>query len=56
MKNLSMFGKLKYYNRDENYYDSHQYFQILVDGKSIGTQIFSYETVSDDSDEVYCGL
>ena len=38
MKNLSMFGKLKYYNRDENYYDSHQYFQILVDGKSIGTK------------------
>ena len=39
MKNLSMFGKLKYYNRDENYYDSHQYFQILVDGKkSIGTR------------------
>ena len=25
-----MFGKLKHYNRDENYYDSHQYFQILV--------------------------
>ena len=56
MKNLSMFGKLKYYNRDENYYDSHQYFQILVDGKKYRYQIFSYETVSDDSDEYTVGF
>ncbi|RGT13056.1 SrtB family sortase [Agathobacter rectalis] len=56
MKNLSMFGKLKYYNRDENYYDSHQYFQILVDGKKYRYRIFSYETVSDDSDEYTVGF
>ncbi len=56
MKNLSMFGKLKHYNRDENYYDSHQYFQILVDGKKYRYQIFSYETVSDDSDEYTVGF
>ena len=46
----------KYYNRDENYYDSHQYFQILVDGKKYRYQIFSYETVSDDSDEYTVGF
>ncbi len=56
MKNLSMFGKLKYYNRDETYYDSHQYFQILVDGKKYRYQIFSYETVDDSSDEYTVGF
>ena len=49
MKNLSMFGKLKYYNRDENYYDSHQYFQILVDGKKYRYQIFSYASSMKDT-------
>ncbi len=56
MKNLSMFGKLKYYNRDENYYNEHQYFQILVDGKKYRYQIFSYETVDDSSDEYTVGF
>ena len=35
---------------------SHQYFQILVDGKKYRYQIFSYETVSDDSDEYTVGF
>ncbi len=56
MKNLSMFGKLKYYNRDESYYDEHQYFQILVDGKKYRYQIFSYETVDDSSEEYTVGF
>lgn len=56
MKNLSMFGKLKYYNRDDTYYDGHQYFQILVDGKKYRYQIFSYETVDDTSDEYTVGF
>ncbi len=49
MKNLSMFGKLKYYDRDEEYYDSHQYFQIILPDKKLRYQIYSYETVSEDS-------
>lgn len=49
MRNLSMFGKLKYYNREEDYYDSHQYFQIFVDGKIYRYQIFAYETVDENS-------
>lgn len=56
MKNLSMFGKLKYYNRDSSYYDEHQYFQILTEDKAYRYQIFSYETVSDDSDEYTVGF
>lgn len=49
MKNMSMFGKLKLYNRDDKYYDEHQFFQIFVDGAVHRYQIFSYETVGDDS-------
>lgn len=49
MKNLSMFGKLKFYNRDEKYYDTHQFFQILTDECIYRYQIFAYETVDDNS-------
>ena len=37
MKNLSMFGKLKYYNRDENYYEAISISRFLSMAKSIGT-------------------
>lgn len=48
MKNGSMFGKLKNY-RQEDYYDSHQYFQVITENKSMRYQIFAYEDVSEDS-------
>ena len=38
MQNLSMFGRLKNY-KEKDYYEDHQYFQILVDGKIYRYQI-----------------
>lgn len=48
MRNLSMFGKLKYYKKD-NYYEDHSYFQIILDGKVHRYQIFAYSDVPADS-------
>ncbi len=56
MKNLSMFGKLKYYNRDDEYYKDHQYFQVFVDGAVYRYQIFSYETIDESSSEYTVGF
>lgn len=49
MKNLSMFGKLKYYKTQEGYYDTHQYFQIFYGNKVMRYQIFAYQEVAVDS-------
>lgn len=51
MKNLSMFGKLKYY-REEDYYEDHQYFQILVEGIVYRYRIFSCFDVSETETEM----
>ena len=45
MKDLSMFGKLKYYNDQKGYYEDHQYFQLLYNGMVYRYQIFSYFTI-----------
>lgn len=42
MRNLSMFGKLRYYKSDENYYDEHKYFQIITPTGKYRFEIFSY--------------
>lgn len=49
MKNLSMFGKLKYYKTQDGYYDTHQYFQIFSGNKIMRYQIFAYQEVGVDS-------
>lgn len=49
MRNLSMFGKLRYYYREENYYKDHQYFQILTENAAYRYRIFAYENVRADS-------
>lgn len=48
MKNLSMFGKLKYY-KDDGYYEDHSYFQIITEGIKYRYQIFAYSDVEADS-------
>lgn len=48
MKNLSMFGRLKYY-KDEGYYDDHMYFQIFTNDAIYRYQIFAYSDVPEDS-------
>lgn len=52
MKNLSMFGKLKYYMQDKEYYEDHQYFQILVDDMVYRYQIFSCFDVPESETEI----
>lgn len=49
MKNLSMFGKLKYYAEDREYISGHEYFQIITEGKKYRYKIISYKVVADDS-------
>ncbi len=49
MRNLSMFGTLKYFKQD-GYYDDHSYFQIFAEGKVYRYQIFAYADIPADSD------
>lgn len=49
MRNLSMFGRLKYYKTEENYYQTHQYFQIITENKKYRYQIFAFKDVPDNS-------
>lgn len=49
MRNLSMFGKLKYYRSDKDYYADHAFFQIITGDKKYRYQIFAYEDVAEDS-------
>ncbi|MCI9071288.1 MAG: class B sortase [Lachnospiraceae bacterium] len=52
MKNLSMFGKLKYYMQEKEYYEGHQYFQILSEGVVYRYRIFSYFDVEETETEM----
>lgn len=52
MKNLSMFGKLKYYLQEKDYYEDHQYFQILTEDTVYRYQIFSYFDVPETETEI----
>lgn len=47
MRDLSMFGNLKYY-RTAGYYDDHQYFQIVTPEGINRYHIFAYHQIADD--------
>lgn len=49
MKDLTMFGKLKYYKTEEDYFPDHKYFQIITTNKKLRYQVFAYKEVEDDS-------
>ncbi len=50
MKDLSMFGKLKKYRTDENYYEENRYFTIYTPKQTYRYEIFAwYEAAEDDS-------
>ena len=53
MKNLSMFGRLRYYRTDKDYYDTHRYFQIFTGGYIYRYEILAYGQVSADDDLYY---
>lgn len=50
MKDLSMFGKLRYYAMDDDYILGHEFFQIITADKKYRYKIISYKVVADDSD------
>ena len=49
MRNLSMFGRLKYYKTKDDYYESHKYFQIYTDDEILRYQIFYAQDISETS-------
>ncbi len=49
MRNGTMFGTLKQYRRDEDFYSANQYFTIYTESAIYRYRIFAYEVVPDDS-------
>lgn len=45
MRDLSMFGKLKFYKTKEDYYEAHQYFQIITKEDTARYRVFAYKDV-----------
>lgn len=52
MKDLSMFGRLKYYKLDEDYIKDHEYFQVITENKKYRYKIISYKEV-EGNDQIY---
>lgn len=46
MRDLTMFGKLRYYRTDKNYYKDHEYFRIITEDHEYRYRIFSFKQVS----------
>jgi sortase B len=42
MRNLTMFGSLKFYKSEEDYYEAHKYFQIITPESKMRYEICSY--------------
>ena len=55
MRDLTMFGKLRYYRSDKNYYKDHEYFQIITEGGRYRYRVFSFKQISSDS-EVFSAI
>lgn len=52
MKNLLMFGRLRFYKENADYYEEHKYFQIITNDKYYRYEIFAYKDV-DESSSLY---
>ena len=55
MKDLSMFGRLRFYREDSEYYKDHKYFQIITPNRYYRYQIISYNEVP-ATDKLYTVL
>lgn len=53
MRNLSMFGKLKYYKTEEGYFNNHRYFQLITEDAAYRYEVFAYKDVSTLSGGIY---
>lgn len=49
MKDMSMFGSLKEYKTDNNYFDENRFFTIYTEKGAYRYQIFSYREISESS-------
>lgn len=49
MKNLSMFGRLRYYVIDADFITDHKYFQIITEEAKYRYKIISYKVVPEES-------
>lgn len=56
MRNLSMFGRLRYYRQQKSYYKNHAYFQIITKKKQYRYHIFAYDQVLDTSSVYQTGF
>ena len=43
MRNLSMFGNLKFYKTEEDYFENHRYFQLITENGAYRYEIFAYK-------------
>lgn len=48
MGNLSMFGRLKYYRADKEYYNGREYFQIHTKDEILRYKIFAFQHIEED--------
>ena len=53
MRNLSMFGKLKFYKTEEDYFENHRYFQLITESGAYCYEIFAYKDVSTLTGGIY---
>ena len=53
MRNLAMFGKLRYYKTEEDYLDDHRYFQLITESGIYRYEIFAYKDVSTLTGGIY---
>lgn len=53
MRNLSMFGKLKLYKTEEDYFENHRYFQLITETGAYRYEIFAYKVVSTLTGGIY---
>ena len=53
MRNLSMFGNLKFYKTEEDYFENHRYFQLITESGAYRYEIFAYKDVSTLTGGIY---
>lgn len=53
MRNLSMFGNLKFYKTEEDYFENHRYFQLITETGAYRYEIFAYKDVGTLTGGIY---
>ena len=53
MRNLSMFGNLKFYKTEEDYFENHRYFQLITEAGAYRYEIFAYKDVGTLTGGIY---